>query len=460
MALVSKYMESSLYILLGLLVCLSFLSGSDIYPSIHWIPQNPLFETDGNICGPGPRYLKVQLNSKISFICPNLATVLQKSTTAIQTSEMYENLWFLENKTAFDACDTSLDPKARRLLTCSSPTTLVFSTMIFLQFTAEKDGLVFQGGRTYYLIATSDGTQSRLNDGSGGHCNDTENNVNMKIEVYVCKKGNQTATDPKCAIDVGNLRCPSATTVTPSSSVADAIASSQTMPAIEESSSRLTLHPSMSATVSASRQSGITKTDSSSVMTSCPNICDWTACFEELAQTPVSPHIASSKLTITNIPITLDVLSYSPTLLPSETSTDSNQLETISSSRLFQSVMPAGTLESFATTLTTPISPTVASQDMCEQCKTSCSSNTSSILEAQQEQLSGNKNSNSSGAWRTTALFFAVIVSLVFIGIIGIIVYKNNKGCFRRPRRRIAPSEGTSKEMQLRYSQGSSNQIP
>ncbi|XP_044174994.1 ephrin-B3-like isoform X2 [Acropora millepora] len=412
-------MESSLYILLGLLVCLSFLSGSDIYPSIHWIPQNPLFETDGNICGPGPRYLKVQLNSKISFICPNLATVLQKSTTAIQTSEMYENLWFLENKTAFDACDTSLDPKARRLLTCSSPTTLVFSTMIFLQFTAEKDGLVFQGGRTYYLIATSDGTQSHLNDRSGGHCNDTENNVNMKIEVYVCKKGNQTATDPKCAIDVGNLRCPSATTVTPSSSVADAIASSQTMPAVEESSSRLTLHPSMSATVSASRQSGITKTDSSGVMTSCPNICDWTACFE-----------------------------------------DSNQLETISSSRLFQSVMPAGTLESFATSLTTTVSPTVASQDMCERCKTSCSSNTSSILGAQQEQLSGNKNSNSSGAWRTTALFFAAIVSLVFMGIIGIIIYKNNKRCFRRPRRGIAPCEGTSKEMQLRYSEGSSNQIP
>ncbi|XP_067052747.1 uncharacterized protein [Acropora muricata] len=367
-------MESSLYILLGLLVCLSFLSGSDIYPSIHWIPQNPLFETDGNICGPGPRYLKVQLNSKISFICPNLATVLQKSTTAIQTSEMYENLWFLENKTAFDACDTSLDPKARRLLTCSSPTTLVFSTMIFLQFTAEKDGLVFEGGRTYYLIATSDGTQSHLNDRSGGHCNDTENNVNMKIEVYVCKKGNQTAT--------------------------------------------------------------------------------------ELAKTPVSLHIASSKLAITNISMTLDVLSYSPTLLPADTSTDSNQLETISSSRLFQSVMPAGTLESFATSLTTTVSPTVASQDMCERCKTSCSSNTSSILGAQQEQLSGNKNSNSSGAWRTTALFFAAIVSLVFMGIIGIIIYKNNKRCFRRPRRGIAPCEGTSKEMQLRYSEGSSNQIP
>lgn len=122
--------------------------------------------------------------------------------------------------------------------------------------------------------------------------------------------------------------------------------------------------------------------------------------FLELAKTPVSPHIASSKLAITNISITLDVLSYSPTLLPADISTDSYQLETISSSRLFQSVMPAGTLESFATSLTTTISPTVASQDMCEQCKTSCSSNTSSILGAQQEQLSGNKNSNSSGKKR------------------------------------------------------------
>ena len=44
------------------------------------------------------------------------------------------------------------------------------------------------------LTATSDGTQSHLNDASGGHCNDTENNVYMKIEVYVCEKGNQTAT--------------------------------------------------------------------------------------------------------------------------------------------------------------------------------------------------------------------------------------------------------------------------
>ena len=66
--------------------------------------------------------------------------------------------------------------------------------------------------------------------------------------------------------------------------------------------------------------------------------------------------------------------------------------------------MPAGTLESCAPTLTTTVSPTVASQDMCEQCKTSCSSNTSSILEATQDQLSGNKSSNNSGKKRFTLI--------------------------------------------------------
>ena len=38
------------------------------------------------------------------------------------------------------------------------------------------------------LPATSDGTQSSVNDLFGGHCNDTSNNVDMRIEVYVCNK--------------------------------------------------------------------------------------------------------------------------------------------------------------------------------------------------------------------------------------------------------------------------------
>ena len=44
------------------------------------------------------------------------------------------------------------------------------------------------------IVGTSDGTQTHLNDLSGGHCNDTKNGIFMKIEVYVCKKSNLTHT--------------------------------------------------------------------------------------------------------------------------------------------------------------------------------------------------------------------------------------------------------------------------
>lgn len=45
-----------------------------------------------------------------------------------------------------------------------------------------------------YLPGTSDGTESHINDTSGGHCNDTKRGIFMKIEVYVCKKNNLNDT--------------------------------------------------------------------------------------------------------------------------------------------------------------------------------------------------------------------------------------------------------------------------
>ena len=125
--------------------------------------------------------------------------------------------------------------------------------------------------------------------------------------------------------------------------------------------------------------------------------------FPELAKTPFSPHII-------DISITPDVLSFSPTMLSSDISTDSYYSEAVSSSRPFQSVMPTGTLESCATTLTTTVFPTIAFQDMCELCNPSSSSSSASTSQVEsfrlmpnntkQEQLSGNENSNNAGKKR------------------------------------------------------------
>ena len=78
--------------------------------------------------------------------------MLQKSSVGIQPANMFENLWLLYNKTAFDRCDASLDPNRRRLLLCETPGKLKFSSVQFALVTAEQDGLTFKAGQSYYFI--------------------------------------------------------------------------------------------------------------------------------------------------------------------------------------------------------------------------------------------------------------------------------------------------------------------
>ncbi|XP_068725605.1 uncharacterized protein [Montipora capricornis] len=378
-------MEFILCFLLGLFVKLSFVSGSDIYPSIHWVPQNPILQADGNICGAGPRYLKVQLNSKVNFICPNMATVLQKVSTAIQASAMYENLWLLQNETAFEKCDITLDPKRRRLLTCSSPSALIYTSVIFAEFTAEDDGLTFKRGKTYYFIATSDGTEPHLNKTSGGHCMDVSNNIYMKIEVYVCEKGNSTWQDPNCQSDVGYLRCPSVTNVIPSSSrVANpSISSPATTPITEEVSTTASFQSSMSASTSLNvcDQSVITKTISSEVTKSayCP----------EISTGSESETVETSSATV----------SYSKQFQSAVTSTDKS--------------------EACATTLTKTVISSIMPADLCKRCIAPSSSTTTSASRVKSIEL--NRDSSSNGAWKTTAVVVTTLLGLTIL--VGAIIY-------------------------------------
>ncbi|XP_067028752.1 uncharacterized protein [Acropora muricata] len=186
----------------------------DIYTSINWDPRNPIFKADGKNCGPGPRQLKVRLNSQIYLVCPNLPTVLQQRGHDVQTSNMKENIWLLHNKTAFDECDVSQVQVTQKtdFFICDDPTRLVFLSLLFLEKAHGMNDRTFVGGRTYYLIATSHGTQSSVNDLSGGHCNDTSKNVHMKIEIYVCNKTGDRICNSG---NVGILTCPPPATTVP-----------------------------------------------------------------------------------------------------------------------------------------------------------------------------------------------------------------------------------------------------
>ena len=113
------------------------------------------FKADGKNCGPGPRQLKVRLNSQIYLVCPNLATVLEPRDTDVQTSDMWENIWLLQNKAVFDHCDVAhipLPKRSKSLFICNKPTGLGFVSLLFLEYSAGIDDLTFEGGKTYYLM--------------------------------------------------------------------------------------------------------------------------------------------------------------------------------------------------------------------------------------------------------------------------------------------------------------------
>ncbi|KAL9979779.1 hypothetical protein ACROYT_G017493 [Oculina patagonica] len=201
---------------LAFFIKLNCISASETYKSIIWDPQNPLFVDGKSNCDPAYKHklLKIRSASKIKFICPNVATVMQTTLSEVSKSNKYENLWLLYDKTSFEKCDTKLDPNniTQPLLRCTEPTELEFHSITFQPFAAEPNELTFHKGESYYFIATSNGLISHINDTSGGHCNDTANNVYMKIEVYVCN----STEDPKCESDVGELVCPKKLTVSSS----------------------------------------------------------------------------------------------------------------------------------------------------------------------------------------------------------------------------------------------------
>lgn len=104
--------------------------------------------------------LYVSLNSKIRFICPNSYVAVRKSIKSRQSSNLFENIWLVENKTSYDNCrvDKKYDPKAELFL-CNKPHSLTYLTLLFLEKYFDSTG-VFEGGKDYYLISTSNGLES------------------------------------------------------------------------------------------------------------------------------------------------------------------------------------------------------------------------------------------------------------------------------------------------------------
>lgn len=113
----------------------------------------------------GNKALVISAGDNVAVVCPNV----EASNGRLPYDIMFENVWLVGSR-GYEECDASIDGKL--LLKCKDPEQLreVILKELYAQF-----------GKTYYLISTSNGHLSSLDNKKGGHC-ETQN---LKLIVYV-----------------------------------------------------------------------------------------------------------------------------------------------------------------------------------------------------------------------------------------------------------------------------------
>ena len=124
-----------------------------------------VWSREGRYFSSGNKALILNAGDKLAIICPNN----QVSNERMSHDIMFENVWRV-GSIGYDLCDASLDGKL--LLKCKDPEQIKRAVL---------HELYAQPGRTYYLISTSDGHFSSLDNKKGGHCQ----TQNLKLTVYV-----------------------------------------------------------------------------------------------------------------------------------------------------------------------------------------------------------------------------------------------------------------------------------
>ena len=124
-----------------------------------------LWSLEGEQFVNGNKALVMNAGDNLAIICPNTDDTNNRSPY----DTMFENVWLVGSH-GYDECDASKD--AKLLLKCKDPEQIKEVIL--------KD-LYSQFGKTYFLISTSDGHLSSLDNKKGGHC-ETQN---LKLTVYV-----------------------------------------------------------------------------------------------------------------------------------------------------------------------------------------------------------------------------------------------------------------------------------
>ncbi|KAL9985684.1 hypothetical protein ACROYT_G008114 [Oculina patagonica] len=159
---------------------------AEIYPTIFWTPHNPVFlETSHE--------LKVFPYTRLHIVCPNPWTILTTLKAQVAVSELYENIWRVD-ESSYKTCSIGSAAARPALMLCDSPKKVQYITFEF-QYPA-LSSTTYPPGKEFFFIATSNGSRNSLNSTSGGHCS----THNMRFKVYVCRN----RQDSRCSVSTEN----------------------------------------------------------------------------------------------------------------------------------------------------------------------------------------------------------------------------------------------------------------
>lgn len=157
-------------------------TSSPILSSLYWSPLNPIFKTNAT--------KNVLLGSRIYIVCPHTVLVPADVSKPLHVEDMFENVWIVD-KEGYNSCTVNTtNPRHKHWLNCNATSTLRHRNIIFDNWGSVDQGYIFDPGQEYYVIATSNGSMSSLNNLAGGRCS----THNMKMVFYVCRD----KQDPKC----------------------------------------------------------------------------------------------------------------------------------------------------------------------------------------------------------------------------------------------------------------------
>lgn len=157
-----------------------------VLPTFSWDPRNKYFSD--KICGGEYAHIIVEQSSKMNFVCPSQLIVSSVRQQYTSPTNMYENMYIV-TKDEFDRCEVDkLTTNTKYLLTCNKPRykdLLKYKSITFSPWAIGANAVSFHVNKTYYFIATSNGTISGLENRKGGRCH----THNMRLAITICEIG-------------------------------------------------------------------------------------------------------------------------------------------------------------------------------------------------------------------------------------------------------------------------------